>query len=115
MAIQTIHFHQKIFLHALSLINWVLELLKNILHLIKKSGNDHYHSMDLNDANLIINQIKNLREYIGYSKSKNYIKSEIKPRKFARRSIVAKVNILNGEKFTTSNITTKDLVMGCHP
>ena len=81
----------------------------------KKSGNDHYHSMDLNDANLIINQINNLREYVGYSKSKNFIKTEIKPRKFARRSIVAKVNISKGEKFTKLNITTNDLAMGYHP
>ena len=70
--------------------------------------------MDLNDANLIINQIKNLREYIGYSKSK-YIKSEIKPRKFARRSIVAKVNILNGKNLLHQILLQKDLVMGCHP
>lgn len=81
----------------------------------KKSGNDHYHSMDLNDANLIINQINKLRDYIGYYNSKNYIKTEIKARKFARRSIVAKIDIKKGEKFSTSNITTKRPGNGISP
>ena len=81
----------------------------------KKSGNDHYHSMDLKDARLIIDQINKINVYIGSSRSKNFIKSEITPRKYARRSIVAKIDIKKGEKFSESNITTKRPGNGLSP
>lgn len=81
----------------------------------KKSGNDHYHSMDYNDAKLMINQINKIYEYIGNIKSKNFIQSELKSRKYARRSIVAKVDIKRGEKFTSQNITTKRPGNGISP
>ncbi len=81
----------------------------------KKSGNDHYHSMDLKDARLIIDQINKINVYIGSSRSKNFIKSEITPRKYARRSIVAKIDIKKGEKFSKSNITTKRPGNGLSP
>ena len=81
----------------------------------KKIGNDHYHSMDLKDARKIIHQIDKTIEYIGFSKYKKFIKSEIKARKYARRSIVAKIDIKKNEKFSELNITTKRPGNGISP
>ena len=59
----------------------------------KLKGNDHYHSMDTNDLKLFTKNIKTINKLIGKIKIKKVLKSEMKSRKFARRSIVVKKNI----------------------
>ena len=54
----------------------------------KIQGNDHYHSMDMKDLISFSNKLKKIRIILGKKREKNFIKSEIKSRKFARRSIV---------------------------
>lgn len=53
----------------------------------KKKGNDHYHSMDIKDLKNLKKRFLKIKEILGVSK-KVFIKSEIKSRKFARRSLV---------------------------
>ena len=54
----------------------------------KLKGNDHYHSMDIKDLISFSKKIKKIKTILGKNKERNFIKSEIKSRKFARRSIV---------------------------
>ncbi len=54
----------------------------------KLKGNDHYHSMDMKDLISFSKKLKKIRTILGKKREKNFIKSEIKSRKFARRSIV---------------------------
>jgi len=59
----------------------------------KKKGNDHYHSMDFKDLKYfknILNQISILK---GSLNKKAVLQCEKKSRKFARRSIVAKIDL----------------------
>lgn len=55
-------------------------------------GNDHYHSMDPNDLEKIIKNVKLLGKIIG-EHEKRPLESELIAIKYARRSIVAKVTI----------------------
>jgi sialic acid synthase SpsE len=59
----------------------------------KLKGNDHYHSMDTDDLKLFTKNIAIINKLIGKKKVKIALKSEMKSRKFARRSIVVKKNI----------------------
>ena len=78
-------------------------------------GNDHYHSMDVNDLKIfvsIVNQIENL---VGTSKIKEPIKTESISRLNARRSIVLSKDILIGEVFSDKNLTYKRPGTGISP
>lgn len=55
-------------------------------------GNDHYHSMDTKDLRRFIGNLELLEKIIG-SEIKEPLESESSARKYARRSIVAKVDI----------------------
>ncbi len=81
----------------------------------KLKGNDHYHAIDKNDATEIISQIIEIKKILGNSKIKNFLLSEIKSRKYARRSIVTKVNIKKGDVFSETNLTTKRPGTGINP
>jgi len=59
----------------------------------KAKGNDHYHSMDVNDLSLLMNNLKKIKLITGNFQKKIVLESELKSRKFARRSIVVKTNI----------------------
>ena len=54
----------------------------------KMKGNDHYHSMDTKDLLSLSKNLKKILIILGKKRKKNFIKSELKSRKFARRSIV---------------------------
>lgn len=69
-------------------------------------GNDHYHSMDNVDLKKVVQKINDISEIYGKDK-KNYLKVEMTARKNARRSIVAKRNIKEGELLSSQNLTTK--------
>ena len=64
-------------------------LEKHFTHNKKLRGNDHYHSMDFADLKILSNNLKKITQLYGKFTTKIAIKSELKSRKFARRSIVA--------------------------
>ena len=78
-------------------------------------GNDHYHSMNDLDALRILKEIERIRLLKGTALMKNCIKSEKKSRKFARRSVVTKVDINRGDNFSSSNLSTKRPGNGLSP
>jgi sialic acid synthase SpsE len=80
----------------------------------KLIGNDHYHSMDFKDLKNLNYEIKNLRNIIG-NKEKNFLKSEKKSRKFARRSVVAKNYIKKNQIIKLSDLICKRPGTGLEP
>lgn len=71
----------------------------------KKRGNDHYHSMDYLDVKKIKLNLNKINELIGpIGQKKNFLKTEIKSRKFARRCIATKTFIKKGALITKDNI-----------
>ena len=72
----------------------------------RKTGNDHYHSMDYKDLEVFSFLKKKVQILKGKSKKKP-IKSEQISRKNARRSSVLQRNILKGQKINSSLIITK--------
>ena len=92
-------------------------LEKHFTHDKNLPGNDHYHSMDMDDLekfNFILNQID--------KKSKNKIPTdrkvlscEKKSRKYARRSLYSQGKINKGDKFDRTNIIAKRPGYGISP
>ena len=70
-----------------------------------KKGNDHYHSADKNDFIKFYERIKKIRSLRGNGFKD--VKKEKNSIKFARRSIVSKINITKGDYFNEKNLTTK--------
>ena len=80
----------------------------------KKYSNDHYHSMDLNDLKNLRKRIKNIDITIGNSEKK-YLSSEIKSRKFARRSVIAKNFIEKNKIIKKTDLICKRPGTGINP
>ena len=80
----------------------------------KLNGPDHIFSIEPKELNIMIKNIINIRSAMGNGVKKPNIK-EIEHRKLGRKSVVAKKNILKGEKFKISNITTKRPGHGISP
>ena len=72
----------------------------------KKSGNDHYHSMDFEDLK-VFSKIKKKINMLKGKIKKEPIKSEKISRKNARRSIVIQKRISKGQKIDSNYIITK--------
>ena len=77
-------------------------------------GNDHYHAMDPEDARNIIEQIEFVSSIRG-DISNEFLETELRARKNARRSIVAKRDIEIGEKISKEMITFKRPGLGLSP
>ncbi len=77
-------------------------------------GNDHYHSMDINDLKVFKKKLKNLKKLTGSFK-KFSLKSEEKSRLNARRSLYAKKNIKKGEILSMDKIIAKRPAYGISP
>ena len=77
-------------------------------------GNDHYHSMDPQDLRTVVKNFRLLEKIIGKRK-KEPLESELPARKYARRSIVAKVNIPKDTKIREDMITFKRPGTGIAP
>jgi len=77
-------------------------------------GNDHYHSMDPLDLKKFVNNVQLLNQIIG-KEQKEPLSTEEDSRKYARRSIVARVNIAKGTKITANMLTFKRPGMGIPP
>ena len=80
----------------------------------KKTGNDHYHSMDKKDLKIFYRNLKKINLLLGESEKKP-IKSEFISRKNARRSIVLTKNLAKGDQITKNSITTKRPGTGITP
>ena len=77
---------------------------KHFTHNKNKKGNDHYHSMDIEDLKRF-NFIMDLKKKLKGKEFKD-LKNERKSIQYARRGIYAKTNINKGEKFTAENLIT---------
>ena len=77
-------------------------------------GNDHYHSMDPTDLKKFIGHLKLLEKIVG-KEIKEPIKSEYLARKYARRSIVAKVDIPKNTIIREDMLTFKRPGTGISP
>lgn len=78
------------------------------------SGPDHKASIDFEELKNMVKAIRNIEIALG-SKYKEPTKSELKNIMAARKSIVAKKNILKGEIFTEDNIIIKRPYGGISP
>jgi len=72
----------------------------------KMPGPDHAASIEENELHQMISAIRNIEIALGNGK-KTLMTSEVENIKLARKSIVAKKNIIKGEKFTEQNLTAK--------
>ena len=77
-------------------------------------GNDHYHSMDPNDIIKLNKRMIYITSLYGFDRKK-IIKEELDSKKYARRSIVAKLDIKCGEVISKDKITVKRPGMGISP
>ena len=80
----------------------------------KFKGPDHSSSLTPKEFKLMMQSIRNVEKSLG-TYGKSITKSEKENIRFARKSIVAKKNIFKGERFKTSNITTKRPGNGISP
>ncbi len=77
-------------------------------------GPDHKASLNPNELKNMIEEIKNVKIILGQSKKEIY-KSELKNVYIARKVLVAKKNIIKGEKFSINNIIAKRAGKGLSP
>mgnify|MGYP001302035454 FL=1 len=77
---------------------------KHFTHNKKLKGNDHYHSMDVKDLKNLFKNITHINKILGKIGKKQFVKSEIKSRKFARRSIVVKKDLKKNKIITENDI-----------
>ncbi len=77
-------------------------------------GNDHYHSMDPEDLRRFVDNLDLLEKIIG-KEIKEPLESESSARKYARRSIVAKIDISGDTIITEDMITFKRPGTGISP
>ena len=78
------------------------------------NGPDHKSSLDSFELKSMILGIREIEFALG-SKEKFITKSEMKNLSLVRKSIVAKINISKGEKFSIKNLTTKRPGNGISP
>jgi len=77
-------------------------------------GNDHYHSMDVDDLNNFSTRIQTIKCLLGTDK-KESLPSELSSRKNARRSIVARNHIKAGQIISDSDLVCKRPAIGGIP
>lgn len=77
-------------------------------------GPDHKASLEPNELKMFVMQIRNIEKALGTC-TKNVMTSERDNILIARKSIVAKRDIISGETFSESNLTTKRPGTGINP
>lgn len=77
-------------------------------------GPDHKASLEPEELKTMVSAIRKIQAALG-SGEKKPAESEIKNMRIARKSIVAKKNILKGERFTEENLTVKRPGNGISP
>lgn len=89
-------------------------LEKHFTHDKTLPGNDHYHAMNKNDLKNFWKKIEKTFELLG-SFGKQPLATEEISRQNARRSLVAKTSIQQGEKITKEHLTWKRPASGISP
>ena len=69
----------------------------------RKKGNDHFHSFDKKDLKVFFKKICEIDKIFGKS-NKTFLKSEIKSRRNARRSIFFNRDVIKGKKIQKSDL-----------
>ena len=77
----------------------------------KMKGPDHKASLNIPELNQLVKKIRNTELTLGKYNKKTTVE-EIKNKPFVRKMIVAKKNIIKGEKFTDKNICCKRPLIG---
>lgn len=77
-------------------------------------GNDHYHAMDMNDIKVFKNNIKIFSDVLG-KREKEPLEAEKQAIKYARRSLVANIDITEGTVITEEMLTWKRPGIGVSP
>lgn len=80
----------------------------------KMEGPDHKASLEPNELKAMVDAIRNVEAAIGTGEKKLQ-NSEVSNVKVVRKSIVANCHIKKGERFTSSNLTTKRPATGLSP
>ena len=80
----------------------------------KKRGNDHYHSMDEKDLKNLNDNIKHTHSILGVKK-KHCLNSELKSKKFARRSLVLNRDVRKNSIIKSKYIICKRPGTGISP
>lgn len=78
-------------------------------------GPDHKASLEPDELKAMVSAIRNIEKAIGGSGYKEVSLSEEKNKPIARRSIVAAINIVQGETFTAENLIVKRPGIGISP
>lgn len=78
-------------------------------------GPDHKASLEPDELKAMVSAIRNIEKAIGGSGYKEVSLSEEKNKPIARRSIVAAINIVQGEAFTAENLIVKRPGTGISP
>ena len=78
-------------------------------------GPDHKASLEPDELKAMVSAIRNIEKAIGGSGLKEVSVSEAKNKSIARRSIVAAINIVQGETFTAENLIVKRPGTGISP
>jgi N-acetylneuraminate synthase len=89
-------------------------LEKHFTHDKKLPGNDHYHAMDKSDLAKLRLRLGRLK-LLGGSSSKVCLESEAPARQHARRSLVARTQILAGTTIKDEHLTWKRPASGISP
>ncbi|MBN2186830.1 MAG: N-acetylneuraminate synthase family protein [Dehalococcoidia bacterium] len=76
-------------------------------------GNDHYHAMEPQDLRIAVGNLQFMMEILGSGEKD--IQNEIQARMYARRSVVAKVDIAQGTKIIQDLVTCKRPGTGISP
>ena len=82
--------------------------------MIKKPGNDHFHSFDKTDLKNYYKKINDLNKVLGSGK-KTFLESEIISRKNARRSLFFNKNINKGNKLKKEDLIALRPAIGISP
>jgi len=88
---------------------------KHFTHNKSLPGNDHYHSMDVEDLSRFKSIVQRISELKGSKETKEPIESEKTSRENARRSIVLKKGVRKGDKLSEFNLTYKRPGTGISP
>jgi len=107
--------HSKSLISAAAAVTFNAKIIEKHFTLNTNSkGPDHKSSLNPKQFSLMVNNLRETENALG--KEKKFITLSEKPnRKFARKSIVAKINIAKGDTFSEKNLTTKRPATGLSP
>ena len=107
--------HTEGFITAISAVAMGAKIIEKHITLDKNlDGPDHSASSEPEEFKLLIDSVRNVELLLGL-REKNLTEMEIKNKMVSRKSIVAKTNIIAGDKFSYHNLTCKRPGNGIDP